>query len=561
MIRGKTTFIILSLLTITGFILHFFNLNWGSPFYFNPDERNIASAVSQLHFPDQMNPHFFAYGSLPIYAIYFISVISNYLSQLLQIGPQTQPFTVTFEEAIIVGRTFSALFATFLIPLIFILGRKLKNENTGIWAAFFATTSVGFIQFSHFGTFEMWLTFLGTVLFLFCLRYLTKPTFITCAFIATVFGALVAVKITALVLLPIPVALFIWHSFQIKKYKISKEQIFMKSDIASFINFLKNIVLFVVIALAIYLITNPFVFTDTKDFLSSMHYESSVALGTLPVFYTDIFLNTIPGIYQFLHVYPFLLNPLVLGFFIPAFIFFIRKMFKEKNAPMLLAVCFFLILLFSQIFLFVKWTRYMVPTLPFIYLFIAVEIPDFLLSIKKVRGITYLVAIACILLNTLFAFSYFKTAFINLDTRIEAVTFAQHAIPLNATILAEPADLGIMPFQDAFPHVDTFNFYELDTNSLDATESLLQQKIASAQFIILPSQRILQSRIQEPLRYPLGNMFYKTLLDGQLGFKKIYETPCDIFCKITYLGDPIYYWEQTAVVFDRPTVLIFKKEG
>ena len=107
---------LLILLILIGSLFHFYNLNWGAPFYFHPDERNIASSVSQLTFPTQMNPHFFAYGSLPIYLIYFFGVIKNLVTQ-------TSPITtVSFENAIIISRIFSALFATILIPLLFILG-------------------------------------------------------------------------------------------------------------------------------------------------------------------------------------------------------------------------------------------------------------------------------------------------------------------------------------------------------------------------------------------------------------------------------------------------------
>jgi len=82
----------------------------------------------------------------------------------------------------------------------------------------------------------------------------------------------------------------------------------------------------------------------------------------------------------------------------------------------------------------------------------------------------------------------------------------------------------------------------------------------SGPYIILPSQRILQSRLENPTNFPKGYVFYTSLLNGQLGYHKIYETPCDIFCKITYLNDPVYWWEQTVTVFDRPTVFIFKEE-
>src|SRR5271169_2498736 len=112
--------ILIVLLTLIGTVLHFYNLDWGAPFYFHPDERNIASAVTQLSFPNQMNPHFFAYGSLPIYAIYFTAVGANYLMQFLQMTTSSQWFTVAFGQAIVVGRIYSALLATFLIPLLFV---------------------------------------------------------------------------------------------------------------------------------------------------------------------------------------------------------------------------------------------------------------------------------------------------------------------------------------------------------------------------------------------------------------------------------------------------------
>src|SRR5690242_3073826 len=111
----KKNIIIILLLILTGGFLHFYNLNWGAPFYFHPDERNIASAVSQLKFPKQMNPHFFAYGSLPIYTIYFTGVVANYISGLLA-PTQTQITNVLFEQAIQISRVYSALFATLLIP-------------------------------------------------------------------------------------------------------------------------------------------------------------------------------------------------------------------------------------------------------------------------------------------------------------------------------------------------------------------------------------------------------------------------------------------------------------
>lgn len=158
----KRTALILFILIILGTILRFTNLNWGSPFYFHPDERNIASAVTQLQFPDQLNPHFFAYGGLPIYTIFFLGLSTNFFS-VCHFSLNT--CHVPFEQAIIISRLLSASLSVLLIPLLYLVGEKLYGKKAGLIAAAFATFSVGFIQFAHFGTYEMSLAFFSTLLF------------------------------------------------------------------------------------------------------------------------------------------------------------------------------------------------------------------------------------------------------------------------------------------------------------------------------------------------------------------------------------------------------------
>src|SRR5579859_2027956 len=120
--------IFVTLLTLIGGLLHFYDLNWGAPFYFHPDERNIASAVAQLQFPHHMNPQFFAYGSLPIYTIYFTGYITNMILSFF--SPKPFAINLTFDQAILISRVYSALFSTLIIPLLFSLGKRLKNETT-----------------------------------------------------------------------------------------------------------------------------------------------------------------------------------------------------------------------------------------------------------------------------------------------------------------------------------------------------------------------------------------------------------------------------------------------
>lgn len=545
------TNLILIILTIIGGLLHFYNLNWGAPFYFHPDERNIASAVTQLHFPHQMNPNFFAYGSLPIYTIYFTGLLIN---TLFTFPPQTDQFAI----AIQISRFYSALFATLLIPILFVIARSIatkqshtsQNANTtGLLTALLATTSVGFIQFAHFGTFEMWLTFFSVLLFWTCLQ---KPTKKILLLIGIIFGILVAIKVSSLVLLPLLVL------SPIMSFRATDKE---SRNLIRSLHALRlvGMTLFIlIIAFLVYYLTNPFVFLDTESFKGSMHYETSLALGTLPVFYTGEFFHTIPIIFQLIKIYPFLLNPLVTLLFIPASFYILFKAIKARNLSyyLLFAICY--LLFFSQAFLFVKWTRYMVPTLPFIFLIIAIALSDFLN--KKRQPFSHLTIVAIfVCINVLFAFSYFVTVFVRLDTRIQAYHFAQTTIPPNAFILSEVYDLGIVPFNQMYANITLFNFYDLDNNSVDATPAILSDELSSRQYIILPSQRILKTRLLQKDKFPLANEFYTKLITGQLGYQKIYETPCDLFCKITYLGSPVWSFEETANVFDRPTIFIFEK--
>ena len=113
---------------------------------------------------------------------------------------------------------------------------------------------------------------------------------------------------------------------------------------------------------------------------------------------------------------------------------------------------------------------------------------------------------------------------------------------------------------NAFQKIDLFNFYDLDSNNpLLSVE--LPTKLKDSEYIILPSQRLLKIRLNNPEKFPHGYSFYNDLITGKLGYEKVYETPCDLFCKITYLGDPVFRYEETTSVFDRPTLFIFKKQS
>lgn len=532
---------ILLVLIFVGIFFRIYNLAWGEPYFFHPDERNIASSITKLSYKENLNPHFFAYGSLPIYSIYFTGVFVNSLSLNLQ---EESIDKILFKNAILIGRLFSLLFSVLIIFVIYKTTLLLSSKKAAITSSLLSVFSVGYIQYTHFATFEMWLSFLTILLCYFTIKYINenKRAIYLCGIIL---GILLSVKISSAVYIPLVFGVILFKEF--KSFKKDKKINILR-------DFFYRLVIVSGIIVVILFATSPFYWLDNESFRSSINYESSVALGVLKVFYTQAFENSITFTYQLTKVYPFILNPAILTTAFFAISFLVIKTILKKDISLSLFTLFFLITLFSQTFLYVKWVRYYIPTLSFIYIFIGI----FLFEIVKRRKLNLLgnsIFIFLVSVSVLYAFSLFKTNYFDEDTRISAAKWAGQNIERDAVILSEVYDMGIVPFNENHNNIELFNFYELENNP--NLVDTLYEKLDDVEYVILPSQRIVSSRITIPDKFPIGNRFYDLLESGN--FERVYETPCDIFCKILYLGDPLNRFEQTSNVFDRPHVTIYEK--
>lgn len=513
------------LLIIISIFFRLYNLAWGAPFYFHPDERNIANAVSQLQFPNQMNPHFFAYGSFPIYTTYVIGSITERTSML------------SFNSSIFYLRLISSFLSIGILGLLFLTGDLLGGKKAACISVVLAAFSTGLIQSAHFGTFEMYLSFLSLLLFFLCLKLHKTKNILFIGVAGIIFGLLMGTKLTSLYLLPLPL-FCLWYQ--------------RRFSIKELLRYFIHCLLFFTVSAVVFLLTNPFTVLDFYSFASSMNYESSVAFGTLYVFYTGEFFRTVPVLFQFTHVFPFLLNPIVEVLFVFSLFYFLKNLFSRKNEVKTnLLLLTFLIMFLPQAFLFAKWTRYMMPTLPFIYLMVA----SFLIRVNK-----KILFFLCIVSSILWTSLYIKTVFLKEDPRISASEWAVNNISKESKILSEVYDLGLLPFNNNFPNITLYNFYDLDSFSLGSKNSdpNLESFVKGFDYILIPSQRVLKSRMTHSQEFPNGNKFYTKLFEEKLGYKKIYESPCDIWCRIIYLGNPILNAEETVNVFDKPSIFMFK---
>src|SRR5690242_10296951 len=117
-------------LCLLGLALRLYNLNWDQGNNFHPDERQILFHVVEVGWPTSiaqffdpvhspLNPHFFAYGSFPIYV----------LALLGHIFLHSSPSMYSLPELTLVGRVLSAILDSGTIFLTAWLALLLLSET------------------------------------------------------------------------------------------------------------------------------------------------------------------------------------------------------------------------------------------------------------------------------------------------------------------------------------------------------------------------------------------------------------------------------------------------
>ena len=118
-------------LALLGLALRLYGLNWDQGNSFHPDERQILFHVTALSWPGSLaqfldpansplNPHFFAYGSFPLY---LLAIIGNVLSHFF-------PDITSLSNLTLVGRVLSAIFDCGTILLTGWLALALVEDTT-----------------------------------------------------------------------------------------------------------------------------------------------------------------------------------------------------------------------------------------------------------------------------------------------------------------------------------------------------------------------------------------------------------------------------------------------
>lgn len=558
----------------------FINLGWGLPYPFHPDERNIADSLTSLTTADWFNPHFFAYGQLTTYIGY--SLIKLYNLVVGNVDP-----LISFSTATLALRLMSAVATIANSWLLYRLFRRYQPQEASTMSerivyylfALACIFSPFFIQFSHFGTTEAILMLIYTAItyILYTQLHLPEPQNWSLVWLGLLAGIAVAIKISSLSFLALPLLLLLYLYWPLYKDQNLLKAFFAGVKIAGF-------------TICFGILLSPYNLIDSDHFTQSFGYESGVALGKLTVFYTGAFIKTVPIAYQFVSIFPYALGWPMLILFVLGFLLLPFK--REYN---LLRLSFLLYFLPSS-FVFTKWTRFLAPIFPIMVLISLLYVAYTWNGVRRFfhgRSIVrlntlYSILLVVVLIPGVAYLAVYRTP----DVRFQASDWIYRNMPLDAYILSETANVIDIPIQA--PHTIppatqyrniSFNFYDIDQDPSLLFQ--LRQHLSQAQYIFVPSRRIFANyscELPEPAtlsnqladlgkekdrcyylaeKYPILRAYYNELFHTEVSFKKIKEFtvyPNISLFGHTFIEFPDEYADETWSVFDHPVIRIYGRK-
>lgn len=557
--------------------LRLYGINWDQGFSLHPDERAIMLFTTPLHFPQSLqeflspeslwNPHFFAYGSLPLYLLKTVSAIASTID----------PAYGVYGKINLVGRTLSTFFDLGTLCMIYILGKKVFNQKIGLLGGFFYSISVLPIQLSHFYAVDTPLTFFILLAIFGLINFYENPQRKYAVLTGIFFGLSLATKVSASVLLA-AIGAAIAADFLL---------IFLKNPHRIYVWFphlpriLKKLIvdcaLIIFITVITFIIFEPYALIDFKTFWLHNMQQRQMTYDPFTFPYTLQYVGKAPYLYELKNIFLFGLGPLLatLCFLGTIYVFFItlRKEKKQKWAQEFILLTFFVTYFLVVGKFAIGFMRYMLPLYPLLTIFAAVLFERLQRIIpSKLYAIRY--TLYTYLLFTMIWPLSFIHIYTKPNTRVVASEWISRNIEPGKKIALEHWDDSLPLFGQENYRILTLPLYDPDTAL--KWESINQQ-LSQSDYIIIASNRLyvpLQKltdckKLPKEKCYPLTAEYYRKLFSGALGFRKV--AGFSSFPQLsTYPALPAGRNFQLSIddssadesftVYDHPKVMIFQRE-
>ena len=555
--RREHKFLLSSIIAL-GFFLRLYGIVFDNLFLLHPDERAIVMFTVPLSLPysihdffsvsSPLNPHFFAYGSFPLYLL-------KYLSNLLSLF---FPSLNTYPDMALVGRSISTIADSITIFIVFLIAKKIFEVKTGLFSAFLYSIAVFPIQTSHFYAVDILLNTLIYLTILFCLKLLENHAIKNIFLIGAFFGLSLATKISSILLI-IPVVLSL--VFLLKTF--GRKQMFKILTLLS---------ISIVTAVLVFVLTEPYALIDWQTFLRQTQEQSQMTKTAFAFPYTLQYVGKTPYLYEIKNITLWGMGIIssilvVIGMFITAFKF---KALKGLQKKALFIILSFTIIYFLIVGKFaVGWMRYMLPLYPLLCIFGGVALFSIYKNgIKKFfansKALQMLSLSLLLVLCSIWTLS-FMNIYLQKNTRVEASEWIHQNIPPTSKLAVEHWDDPLPLYGGSKYEFLTLPLYDVDTNGkwelIHATLNRADYIIISSNRLSVPLQKLTNcNKLPSNYCYSKTSQYYTDLFSEKLGFKKIMEFSTSPTIPFFNYEIDDQMADESFTVYDHPKVIIFKKQ-
>ena len=603
------------LIVILALGLRLYGINWDQGGLFHPDERAILFHVNDMSWPSlsnldvllnaeesPLNPRWFPYGSLPLYAVKVVDAVFS-------------PFRdLTFNDLRFVGRSLSALADVGTVIFVFLLATRLYDRRVGILASLLAALAVLHIQLSHFYAVDTYLTFFIVASVYFMTRLMNEGRLRYSLLAGAFIGLALASKISVA---PLFLAFFLSHaiyafSAQGEGFALLRPSKKLLSPI------IRNLILGGVASLLLFFITTPYAFLDWYRaspcdipfsflrFLDNNYFACDVGAqfdmvrGTSGLPFTQQYIDTTPYWYQIKQLALFGLG-LPLGILAWVSVAFTAGLtVARRNKGDLLILAWVLPYLLLTGYLQVKFMRYMLPLTPFLIIMGArmlFWIRDWFAEHRPHQTALVHWGMGLLVVAT----SFYAFAYLNIynqpHTAMRASEWINDNVPKGSILLREhweeqlPNLVGYrLGCGNQWDIVSCMKMYDSDNETYSDGQAKITkitrvaEQLSGADYLVFFSNRLYGSIPRVAERYPQSGDYYRKLFGGELGYKmEHWEVTYPELMGVAFVDDTfarpdlptpaalgpfrpasftinLGYADESFSVYDHPKVLIFKNQ-
>jgi len=517
-------------LLAVAFSLRAYGLDWDQGFFFHPDERQILMVVGGLSWPKNLpllfssqsplNPHFFAYGSFPIYLLRLVSsLVALWRAEWASIT-----------GFYLLGRLLSVSFDAITVYATYLLAGKVYERRVAVLAAALVTFTVLHIQLAHFYTVDTILTPLVLLAVSKAVDVARGRRLRDGAWLGILFGIALATKVSVL-----PLAVVVLVAWLVSAWPVQPNQGHMPLKLrAAWRQVRRKVFLTFALALVCFVLLEPYALIDAYHFAQGVAQEVAMSQGWVDFPYTRQYAGSLPYLYQARQILLYAMG-IPLGLFgLSGLLCLGLHLRQQPSGDEVVLASWPLLYALLQGAAYAKFIRYMLPLLPFLCIAGAimwvrawdtVRTSTATSSRRQAARFALIVVLCVVLLSTMFYAISFLNVYRQTHPWIQASLWLCQHVREGSTIMVEYWD-DPLPLRSAIEGggcPKEYIFFTLDLHAPDTETKLehLLNGIEASDYIVLSSQRLYAPISRLATRYPLSSQYYQQLFAGRLGFELV----------------------------------------